>query len=58
MKNINASSVVLENSQRKILPGNLGFIYIVICVPSLVEIAPGVPELSWNIHIYIHFYIL
>jgi hypothetical protein len=30
----------------------LPFIYIVICVPSLVEIAPGVPELCWNIHTY------
>jgi hypothetical protein len=25
-----------------------------ICVPSLVEIAPGVPELCWNIHTHIH----
>jgi hypothetical protein len=40
------------------------YIYIVIFVPSLVEIAPGVPELCWNIHTYarththtIHFYI-
>jgi hypothetical protein len=36
-------------------------IYIVICVPSLVEIAPGVPGLCWNIHIHkhtdIHLYI-
>jgi hypothetical protein len=31
--------------------------YIVICVPSLVEIAPGVPELFQNIHTYIHTYI-
>jgi hypothetical protein len=33
------------------------FIYpnlIVICVPSLVEIARGVPELCWNIHIHTH----
>jgi hypothetical protein len=31
--------------------------HIVICVPSLVEIAPGVPDLCWNIHTYIHCYI-
>jgi hypothetical protein len=29
--------------------------YIFICVPSLVEIAPGVPDFCWNIHTYIHF---
>jgi hypothetical protein len=31
-------------------------IYLAICVPSLVEIAPGVPELCSDIHTYIHFY--
>jgi hypothetical protein len=30
------------------------FIYIAICVPSLVEIAPGFPELCWNIHTHMH----
>jgi hypothetical protein len=33
------------------------FIYpnlIVICVPSLAEVARGVPELCWNIHIHTH----
>jgi hypothetical protein len=29
-------------------------IYIVIYVPSLVEIAPSVPELCWNIHTHKH----
>jgi hypothetical protein len=33
------------------------YIYIAICVPSLIEIAPGVPELCSNIHTYIHLYI-
>jgi hypothetical protein len=36
---------------------NIIFIYIVICVRSLVEIAPGVPELCRNIHTNIHFFI-
>jgi hypothetical protein len=31
-------------------------IHIAICVPSLVEIAPGVPELCPDIHTNIHFY--
>jgi hypothetical protein len=31
--------------------------YIVICVPSLVEITGGVPELCWNIHTHKHTYI-
>jgi hypothetical protein len=30
------------------------YMYVVIRVPSLVEIAPGVPELCWNIQTYIH----
>jgi hypothetical protein len=30
------------------------YIYIVICVPSLVEIVPGFPELCWNIHTHKH----
>jgi hypothetical protein len=35
------------------------YIHIVICVPSLIEIAQSVPELCWNIYIYIyiHFYL-
>jgi hypothetical protein len=33
------------------------YIHTAICVPSLVEITPGVPELCWNIHTYIHLYI-
>jgi hypothetical protein len=33
------------------------YMYIVICVSSLVEIAPGVPELCWNIHTHKHTYI-
>jgi hypothetical protein len=33
------------------------YMYIVICVPSLVEITPGVPELCWNIHTHKHTYI-
>jgi hypothetical protein len=33
------------------------YIHIVICVPSLVEIAPGVPELCWNIHTHTHTHI-
>jgi hypothetical protein len=30
------------------------YMYLVICVPRLVEITPGVPELCWNIHTQIH----
>jgi hypothetical protein len=30
------------------------FIHVVTCVPSLVEIAPGVPELCWNVHTHMH----
>jgi hypothetical protein len=33
-------------------------IYIVIYVPSLVEIAPCVPELYWYIHTHIHPFLL
>jgi hypothetical protein len=32
------------------------YMYIVICVPSLVEIAPGVPELCRNMHTHKHTY--
>jgi hypothetical protein len=28
--------------------------HIAICVPSLVEVAPGVPELCSNIHTHTH----
>jgi hypothetical protein len=34
------------------------YMYIVMCVPSLVEIAPGDPELCWNTHTHIHPFIL
>jgi hypothetical protein len=33
------------------------YIYIAIYVPSLVEIAPGVPELYWNIHPFVYLMI-
>jgi hypothetical protein len=35
-------------------PTNYKGYIVYICVPSLVEIAPGVPELCWNIHAHTH----